>query len=184
MAAQKALAEDWGFRSFNDALRSWIATVAIVEVGYVGEWEEYTHELMARDYLNELARRSPDYGAEVVEREVAIWDERFRAATVVEAACGCRELRSGFSPEARSRLYLDTPCMPRVSRLRIPILLDARARIPDCLELGNVDGLAARRVSVGLEEQPATQRFCHRARKHRRRKRAYRVRSRRRHLRR
>jgi hypothetical protein len=86
VAAQKALAEDWGFRSFNDALRSWIATVAIVEVGYVGEWEEYTHELMARDYLNELARRSPDYGAEVVEREVAIWDERFRAATVVEAA--------------------------------------------------------------------------------------------------
>jgi hypothetical protein len=57
--AQRELAEDWGFSSFEEALRSWIATVAIIEVEYVGEWEEYTHELMARDYLGELARRSP-----------------------------------------------------------------------------------------------------------------------------
>ena len=57
--AQRELEADWGFRSFEEALRSWIATVAIVEVEYVGEWEEYTHELMARDYLEELARRSP-----------------------------------------------------------------------------------------------------------------------------
>lgn len=84
VAAQKALAEEWGFRSFNEGLRSWIATVAIVEVGYVGEWEEYTNELTARDYLDELARRSPDYGAAVVAEEVALWDERFRAATVEE----------------------------------------------------------------------------------------------------
>jgi hypothetical protein len=58
VAAQRALAEDYGFDSFNEALRSWIATVAIVEVGYEGEWEEYVHELGARDYLDELVRRS------------------------------------------------------------------------------------------------------------------------------
>ena len=86
MAAQRALAKDWGFRSFNEALRSWIATVAIVEVGYVGESEEYVHELGARDYLEQLARRSPGYGAAHVQEQVAPWDERFRAATVEEAA--------------------------------------------------------------------------------------------------
>jgi hypothetical protein len=46
--AQRAIAEPYGFDCYESALRSWIATVAIVEVGYVGEWEEYTHELMAR----------------------------------------------------------------------------------------------------------------------------------------
>src|SRR6266545_5952632 len=35
IAAQRALAEDYGFASYEAALRSWIATVAIVEVGYV-----------------------------------------------------------------------------------------------------------------------------------------------------
>jgi hypothetical protein len=40
---------------------------------------------MARDYLDELARRSPVYWAEHVEEEVALWDEGFRAATVEEA---------------------------------------------------------------------------------------------------
>jgi hypothetical protein len=62
----------------------WIATVAIVEVEYVGEWEEYTNELMARDYLDELARRSPAEWASHVETEVAPWDARFRAATIQE----------------------------------------------------------------------------------------------------
>jgi hypothetical protein len=79
--AQRDLASDWGFACFRDALRSWIATVAIVEVGYVGEWERYAHELAARDYLDELARRCPE-DASRVETEVAVWDERFRAATV------------------------------------------------------------------------------------------------------
>jgi hypothetical protein len=72
-------------------------------------------------------------------------------------ACGCRELRSGF----RCRLCSDIPCTPRVQSFSAyRFVLHARARIPDCFELGNVDGLA---VSVGLEEQPATQRFCTRA---------------------
>jgi hypothetical protein len=84
VAAQRALAEDYGFNSFNEALRSWIATVAVIEVGYEGEWEEYTHELLARDYLDELARRSGSYGAARVEEKVGPWDERFRAATVEE----------------------------------------------------------------------------------------------------
>jgi hypothetical protein len=82
--AQRALGEESGFRSFKEALRSWIATVAIMEVGYVGEWEEYTNELMAREYLDELARRSPGYAAQRVAELVAPWDDRFKAATVEE----------------------------------------------------------------------------------------------------
>jgi hypothetical protein len=81
--AQRALAEPYGFDCYESALRNWIATVAIVEVGYVGEWEEYTHELTARDYLDDLMRRSP--GSRVaIEEDVRRWDDRFRAATVEE----------------------------------------------------------------------------------------------------
>jgi hypothetical protein len=83
VAAQRALGGEWGFASFREALRSWIATVAIVEVGYVGEWEEYTHELMARDYMSEIVRLSPNSGPKV-EEDLAPWDERFRAATIEE----------------------------------------------------------------------------------------------------
>jgi hypothetical protein len=79
--AQRALAKDWGFACYEDALRSWIATVAIVEVGYVGEWEDYVHELEARDYLDEVARRAPSLHP-TIERDLAPWDERFRTATV------------------------------------------------------------------------------------------------------
>jgi hypothetical protein len=85
VAAQRALNEESGlaFASYESALRSWIATVAIIEVGYVGEWEEYTHELMARDYLHELMRLSSSSRA-ALEQDVAIWDERFRNATIEE----------------------------------------------------------------------------------------------------
>jgi hypothetical protein len=38
VAAQRALADEYSFGYYEAALRSWIATVAIVEVGYVGEW--------------------------------------------------------------------------------------------------------------------------------------------------
>jgi hypothetical protein len=83
--AQRDLREDWGFESFEDALRSWIATVAITEVEYVGEREEWVHELMARDYLAEIrARSGPDWKARQDEL-VSPWDERFRAATSEEA---------------------------------------------------------------------------------------------------
>jgi hypothetical protein len=85
VAAQRALRGSWGFESFTEGLRSWIATVALAEVGYVGEWEEWAHELMAREYLAEIGRRSPGYGAQRVAEKVAPWDERFRAATVEEA---------------------------------------------------------------------------------------------------
>jgi hypothetical protein len=85
VAAQRALREDWGFDSFKDGLRSWIATVAITEVGFVGEWEEWLNELSAREYLAEIARRSPGYGADRVAEKVALWDERFRAATIEES---------------------------------------------------------------------------------------------------
>jgi hypothetical protein len=84
IVAQTALAADWGFDCYATALRSWIATVAIVEVGYVGEWEEYAHELTARDYIDEVAHRAPSM-REKIEDELAVWDERFRAATVQEA---------------------------------------------------------------------------------------------------
>ncbi len=84
VAAQRALAEEWGFESFDAGLRSWIATVAIVETGYVGEWDEYANELMARDYLTEVAQRSGPGGQARVAEAVAPWDERFMAATVPE----------------------------------------------------------------------------------------------------
>ena len=78
-------------------------------------------------------------------------------------SCGCRELRSAL-PEldpGPARI----PRAPRESVLSAPTVLvfRARARIPDRFELGKVDGLAPRRVSVGFEERPATQRFCTRA---------------------
>jgi hypothetical protein len=81
--AQRALADEYSFGYYEAALRSWIATVAIVEVGYVGEWEEYTNELTARDYLEELMRRSPG-SRSAIEGDLRLWDHRFRAATVEE----------------------------------------------------------------------------------------------------
>jgi hypothetical protein len=83
VAAQRALAEAYGFGSYEAALCSWIATVAVVEVGYVGEWEEYALELTTRDYLDELMVRSPG-SRQALEQDLAIWDERFAAATVEE----------------------------------------------------------------------------------------------------
>ena len=84
VTAQRDLANDWGFRSYHEALRSWIATVAIVEVGYVGEWEEYAHELAARDYLDEVAHRAPS-ARHKIAADLSTWDARFRAATVEQA---------------------------------------------------------------------------------------------------
>jgi hypothetical protein len=84
VAAQRELKEDWGLRSYEEALRSWIATVAIIEVEYVGEWEDFAHELIAREYLEELSRRSPKEWVQRIERAVNPWDERFREATVAE----------------------------------------------------------------------------------------------------
>jgi hypothetical protein len=82
--AQRDLRDDWSFESFEQALRSWIATVAIAEVEYVGEWEEWIFELMARDYLDEVRRRSgPDWTARH-DALLGPWDERFKGATVTE----------------------------------------------------------------------------------------------------
>jgi hypothetical protein len=84
VAAQRDLVEDFGFASYHAALRSWIATVAIVEVGYGADWEEYVLlDLPARDYLNELMMRSPGSRA-AIEEDIRAWDDRFRAATVQE----------------------------------------------------------------------------------------------------
>ena len=68
----------------TELVRAWIAIVAIVEVGYDGMAEEYSNDLMTRDYIGELCRRLPGTWAELFEREIAPWDERFRAATVEE----------------------------------------------------------------------------------------------------
>jgi hypothetical protein len=84
ISAQRALVRDWGFRCYEDGLRSWIATVAIVEVDYVREWEEYAHELMARDYLDEVMHLSPGSRA-AIDEDLRVWDERFQIATVEEA---------------------------------------------------------------------------------------------------
>lgn len=68
----------------KELVRAWIAIVAIVEVGYGGREEEYANDLMTRDYIGELCRRLPGRWAELFERWIAPWDERFRAATVEE----------------------------------------------------------------------------------------------------
>jgi len=68
----------------KELVRAWIAIVAIVEVGYDGMEEEYSNDLMTRDYIGELCRRLPGMWADRFERKIAPWDERFRAATVEE----------------------------------------------------------------------------------------------------
>jgi hypothetical protein len=61
----------------------------------------------------------------------------------VPFSCGCRELRSGFRPSSIPAL-LGYPVHPASqSCQRLPSLFHARARIPDCFELGKVDVLAS-----------------------------------------
>jgi hypothetical protein len=81
----RAMREDWRFASFNEALRSWIATVAITEVGFEGVSEDWWFELLARDYLAELRRRAGSDWPERWDATIAPWDERFRAATDEQA---------------------------------------------------------------------------------------------------
>jgi hypothetical protein len=54
VAAQRVLADDWG-----------------------------VHELAAREYLDEVARRAPT-ARQKIDADLGHWDERFRAATVEE----------------------------------------------------------------------------------------------------
>jgi hypothetical protein len=98
VTAQRALADDYGFACYEDALRSWIATVAIVEVGYVGEWEKYAAELMAREYLNELMLGSDSPrrgGARARHRRRRAWRSRGAAAAKRNRSQG-RRGRSAF----------------------------------------------------------------------------------------
>lgn len=69
----------------DQLVRAWIATVAIIEVGYEGAWEEYTHDLSTREYIGELSRRLPESWGALFAEWVAPWDERFRAATVEQS---------------------------------------------------------------------------------------------------
>lgn len=115
VAAQRALTEDYGFDSYEAALRSWIATVAIVEVGYLGEWEEYALELTARDYLHELTRVSPSSRA-AVEEDLALWDDRFLAATAghpvgLRRRSPGRERWRSFRPKYRTATSAATAAM-------------------------------------------------------------------------
>jgi hypothetical protein len=85
---QDELREDW-YRLTEltpmELVRAWIAIVALVEVGYDGEWEEYTNDLMTREFIAELSRRLPGRWATRFAEWVAPWDERFRAATTEES---------------------------------------------------------------------------------------------------
>jgi hypothetical protein len=74
--------KDWRFTSFNDALRNWIATVAITEVGFEGFGEDWWWELHSRDYLGELRVRAGTDWPEHWDALIEPWDERFRAATI------------------------------------------------------------------------------------------------------
>jgi hypothetical protein len=98
------------------AIRSWIAFVATIEVGYDDEWEEYAMlELATRDYLDDLTRLLPGRWADYIAARVAPWDERFKRAT--------REA--------------DKPHLPPLSgpvpwwRLRTPINWQGRSYEPD-----------------------------------------------------
>jgi hypothetical protein len=82
------LREDWSPLTDltpEQLVRAWIAIVAIVEVGYDGEWEEYTNDLMTREFIAELSRQLPGSWATRFAEWVAPWDERFRAATTEES---------------------------------------------------------------------------------------------------
>lgn len=68
----------------DQLVRKWIATVAIVEVGYDDAWEMYVDDLMTREFIAEVSRRLPDYWAARFAEWVAPWDERFREATIEE----------------------------------------------------------------------------------------------------
>jgi hypothetical protein len=85
---QDELRDDWSRLADltpEELVRVWIAIVAIVEVGYDGMWEEYTNDLMTREFIGELSRRLPGRWADRFTEWVAPWDERFRAATTEES---------------------------------------------------------------------------------------------------
>src|SRR6266542_2480970 len=75
------------------------------------------------------------------ERGLDLGRFRGNAGSSRTLACVCRELLSAFA-WARSRPCSDTPCTPRVSLVSAYRPCFTRARIPDCFELGKVDGLA------------------------------------------
>lgn len=84
----EGLREQWGSETEltpNELVRKWIAIVATVEVGYDGVWEEYTNDLMTREFIAELSRRLPGYWAARFAEWVGPWDERFREATIEES---------------------------------------------------------------------------------------------------
>jgi hypothetical protein len=89
------------------ALRSWIATVAITEVGFEGVSEDWWHELWAREYLAELRERAGTDWPERWDGLIAPWDERFRAATVEVwfkwTLCGFRCSVTEIVPHASRR---------------------------------------------------------------------------------
>jgi hypothetical protein len=98
---QDELREDWSSLTDltpHDLVRAWIAIVAIVEVGYDGEWEEYTNDLMTREFIAELSRRLPGRWAALFAEWVALWDERFRAATKEESEPHLRPLDDEEEP--------------------------------------------------------------------------------------
>jgi hypothetical protein len=99
---QADLADDWGRLAEltpQELVRSWIAIVAIVEAGYDGLWEEYTNDLMTREFIAELSRRLPGRWTTRFAEWVAPWDERFRVATTEESEPHLPSLEDGVEPE-------------------------------------------------------------------------------------
>lgn len=88
LRVKSELKEEWGdLTEFSpiQVVRRWIVFVAIVEVGYDSSWEYYGAELRTREYIAELCRRLPKGPATYFEESVALWDERFRAATTEQS---------------------------------------------------------------------------------------------------
>jgi hypothetical protein len=73
--------EDWGWASFEQALRDWIATVAITEVEFDGNADGWIWRIGTCGYLEELRERSGSDWPDRFDAMIEPWDERFRAAT-------------------------------------------------------------------------------------------------------
>lgn len=82
LEVQRRIEPEWGFRSLDDAIRSWVATVALVESGFNDDLEEYALQLHMRDYLAFLCANVSEPARKLIVSELEAWDSRFKAATV------------------------------------------------------------------------------------------------------
>lgn len=66
---------------FDRALAGWRELVRDIERGYAYTIYDYTNDLSTRDMLDDAVHGAPRDRQEELRRRIAMWDERFRAAT-------------------------------------------------------------------------------------------------------